>query len=281
MTPEERKATLASLLKLCPDPAAFHRCKRFKFHTATQSTSVEAEPQSSATASPLPARKDLERLKGSFTEEELFSLSGKSAALLHSDATRTGVQQGTFLVNSRRPPPNSAPYTVTCLKSGKCSCECEFYGRNNVCQHTIAVAWKQGVLSRALESFTGRSTYSISTATVSSGVGKKAPASRKRTKEIEEPKQTGSEYLEVSNASCSKQLCVKSVNPTTVVITKAVRPDDPPPAASLIIKKISGNIRKCAGCSKPLSSRVEGFWRDHDSEYCCGRYEAYYYWSKG
>ena len=164
MTPEERKATLASLLKLCPDPAAFHRCKWFKFHTATQSMSVEAEPQSSAMASPLPARKDLERLKGSFTEEELFSLSGKSAALLHSDAIRTGFKQGTFLVNSRRPPPNSAPYTVTCPKSGKCSCRCEFYGRNNVCQHTIAVAWKLGVLSRALENFTGRSTYSISTA---------------------------------------------------------------------------------------------------------------------
>ena len=278
MTPEEINATLASLLKLCPDPAAFHRCKRFKFHTATQTTSVEAEPQSSATASPLPERKDLERLIGSLTEEELL---GRSAALLHSDAIRTGFQQGTFLVNSRRPPPNSAPYTVTCLKSGKCPCECEFYGRNNVCQHTIAMAWKLGVLSRALKSFTERSTYSISTTTVSSAVGKKAPASRKRTKEVEEPKRTDIGYLDLSNAYCSKQLCVKSVNPTTVVITKAVRPDDPPPAAPLIIKKISGNIRRCAGCSKPLSSRVEGFWGDHDSKYCCGRYEAYYYWNKG
>ena len=90
MTPEERKATLSSLLKLCPDLATFHKCKRFKFHTATQSTSVEADPQSSATASPLPARKDLETLKGSFTEQELSSLSVKSAALLHSDAIRTG-----------------------------------------------------------------------------------------------------------------------------------------------------------------------------------------------
>ena len=138
------------------------------------------------------------------------------------------------------------------------------------------MAWKLGVLSRALENFTGRRT-----ATVSSAVGKKAPASRKRKKEVEERKQTGSEYLDVSNASCSKQLCVKSVNPTTVVIMKAVGPDDPPPAAPLIVKKISGNIRKCAGCSKPLSSRVEGFWGDHDSDYCCGRYEAYYYWNKG
>ena len=222
MTPEVRKATLASLLKLCPDLAAFQRCKWFKFHTATQSTSVEADPQSSAMASPLPAPKDLEKQKGSFTEQELFSLSVKSAALLHSDAIRTGFQQGTFLVNSRRPPPNSAPYTVTCLKSGKCSCGCEFYDRNNVCQHTIAVAWKLGVLSRTLENFTGRSTYSISMATVSSAVGKKAQASRKRTKEVEQPKQTGSEYLDVSNASFSKQLCVKSVNLTTVIIRKAV-----------------------------------------------------------
>ena len=92
MTPEERKATLSSLLKLCPGLAAFHSCKWFKFHTATQSTSVEADPQSSATASPLPARKDLETLKGSFTEQVVSSLSVKSAALLHSDAIRTGFQ---------------------------------------------------------------------------------------------------------------------------------------------------------------------------------------------
>ena len=191
-----------------------------------QSTSVKAQKlQSSATASPLTERKDLERLKGSLTEEGLFSLSGKSAALLHSDAIRTGFQRDTFLVNSKRTPPNSAPYTVTCLKSGKCSCGC---------QHIIAVAWKLGFVSRALETFTGRSTYSISTATVSSSVGEKAPASRQRTKEVEEPKQTGSEYLDVRSASCSKQLCVKSINQTTVVITKAVRPDDPPPAAPLI-----------------------------------------------
>lgn len=106
MTPEERKVTLLSLSKLCPDPAAFQRCKRFKFQTGhTQSTVVE--PPCSTEASPLPTWKNLEGLKGNFTEEEILSLSAKSAALIHSDAIRSGFQKGTFLVDSRRPAPNS------------------------------------------------------------------------------------------------------------------------------------------------------------------------------
>ena len=280
MTTEERRVTLESLLKLCSDPEAFQRCKRFKFQSGgTQKKS--ADPQCSAIDPPLPTRKDLERLKGSFTEEEILSLTAKSAALIHSDAVRSGFQQGTFLVDSKRPPPNSAPYTVTCRKSGKCSCKCAFYGRNNVCHHTVAVSWKLGVLTRALESYTGRNIYSISTSTMSSAVGKKDSAGRKRKTPVEEPRQTGSECLDASGPSGSSELCIKILNPTTVVIKKAVRPEDPPPAAPLIIKRITGNIPKCAGCSRPLLSRVEGFWEDYDSEYCCGRYEAYYYWNKG
>ena len=116
---------------------------------------------------------------------------------------------------------------------------------------------------------------------MSSAVGKKDSACRKRKTPVEEPRQTGSQCLDASGPSGSSELCVKSLNPTTVVIKKAVRPEDPPPAAPLIIMRITGNIRKCGGCSRPLLSRVEGFWEDYDSEYCCARYEAYYYWNKG
>ena len=75
-------------------------------------------------------------------------------------------------------------------------------------------------------------------------------------------------------------LCAQALNSTTVLIKKAVRPENPPPGDPLIIKCISGNIRKCAGCLKPLSSEVQGFWVE-DVRFCCGRYEAYYYWNKG
>lgn len=106
-------------------------------------------------------------------------------------------------------------------------------------------------------------------------------AGRKRKTQFEEPRQTGRECLDVSGPLGSSELCVKSLNPTTGVIEKAVRPEDPPPAAPLIIKRITGNIQECTGCSRPLLSQVEGFWEDYNSEYCCGRYEAYYNWNKG
>lgn len=38
------------------------------------------------------------------------------------------------------------------------------------------------------------------------------------------------------------------LNPTTLVIRKLTRPDDPPSSAPLVLKEIKGNIPKCAGC---------------------------------
>lgn len=76
-------------------------------------------------------------------------------------------------------------------------------------------------------------------------------------------------------------MCVKLVNLIIVVIMKVVWLDDFLLVVFLIIKKIFGNIWKCVGCSKFLLLWVEGFWGDYDFEYCCGRYEVYYYWNKG
>ena len=93
MTPDERKVALSSLSKLCPDPAAIHRCKWFKFQIGhTRSASIE--PQNSHTDPPLPSKKDLERLRGIFTDKEILSLSAKTATLVHDDAIRDGFQQG-------------------------------------------------------------------------------------------------------------------------------------------------------------------------------------------
>lgn len=71
MTTEERRVTLESLLKLYPDPAAFQICKHLKFQSGcTQKKS--AIPQCSALDPPLPAQKDLERLKQSFTDPQFI-----------------------------------------------------------------------------------------------------------------------------------------------------------------------------------------------------------------
>ena len=262
MTPDERKVALSSLSKLCPDPAAIHRCKWFKFQIGhTRSASIE--PQNSHTDPPLPSKKDLERLRGIFTDKEILSLSAKSATLVHDDAIRDGFQQGRR--QWQKTQPNTAPYTVTCLKSGKCSCKCAFYSRNNICCHTVTVAWKTGTLSRVLETYMGRNMNSISISTVSSSVGKKKSAAgfkRKNIAEDVETRQNGNDYTGIGNSSSA--LSVRSVNPATLVIRKPVRLEDRPPAAPLLIKKITANIRKCLGCAKPLSTRVERFWSDDD-----------------
>ena len=54
--------------------------------------------------------------------------------------------------------------------------KCTFYSRNNICCHTVTVAWKTGTLSRVLETYMGRNMNNISISTVSSSVGKKKSA---------------------------------------------------------------------------------------------------------
>ena len=91
----------------------------------------------------------------------------------------------------------------------------------------------------------GRNVYSTSTSTVSSSVGKKKPVAGFKLKNLGEEvetRQTGNDRTGISNTSSA--LLVQSVNPTTVVNRKPVRLKDPPPAAPLLIKKITGNIRK-------------------------------------
>ena len=70
------------------------------------------------------------------------------------------------------------------------------------------------------------------------------------------------------------------VNPTTLVIRRAERPVDPPPSAPLVLKKIAGNIKKCAGCFKALTSNVVGYQSPDDQLYCFARFERYHFFNK-
>lgn len=55
---------------------------------------------------------------------------------------------------------------------------------------------------------------------------------------------------QVEDRASGSPLQAEVLNPTTLVIRKSVRPDDPPSSAPLVLKEIKGNIRKCAGCFK-------------------------------
>lgn len=76
------------------------------------------------------------------------------------------------------------------------------------------------------------------------------------------------------------RLQAEVLNPTTLVIRKSAGPDDPPSSSPLVLKEIKGNIRKCAGCLKPVMSAASGY-HDADDQRCCfGRFEAYHFWRK-
>ena len=73
----------------------------------------------------------------------------------------------------------------------------------------------------------------------------------------------------------------EALNPTTLVIRRAVRPVDPASSTPLVVKKITGNIRKCAGCSKAIKSNVVEFESPDDQLYCFARSERYHFFNKG
>ena len=60
----------------------------------------------------------------------------------------------------------------------------------------------------------------------------------------------------------------------------SAKPSYPLPSAPIVIKSISGGIRRCAGCQKPLSSIIEGYNEKDDKLYCFGCFEAYNFWNK-
>ena len=87
-------------------------------------------------------------------------------------------------------------------------------------------------------------------------------------------------HLSEDRNQWSDHLCVEQVDPTKIVNRRSDRPDDPPITSHLVVKRIAGGIRKCAGCSKDIKSVVIGFNQDEDSQYCLARHEAYYFWNK-
>ena len=210
--------------------------------------------------------KSLER---HFSREEISGLVVKADALIRNQGFREGFQEGAYFVDSG----SSAPHKVLCYRSGKTTCSYSFFARNNLCFHALAIAKLKDRLPGLLKHFPGRNVNTMATNTAPKGVGGKVPARQRPASEQSASCASGTEVA-------SECLSVEQVDATKIVIRRQDRPDDPPITAPLVLKKIGGGIRKCAGCSKDIKSVVVGFSQDEDLKYCLARHEAYHYWNK-
>lgn len=269
MTAEERKAALKKVDMVCPDPSAYKECRAFKFPSKVYTGTSSTDDQSVNEPAGIDVIKSLNKY---FSEQELYGLHDKAKAVLISNTIREGFKPRSFIVDSGRP----LPYTVQFANSGKCSCNCAFFTRNNVCHHCIAVAMRAGKLDNLVASFSTRSLNQITTSTAPASVGSKRPPRKRKRTEEEHPFQ----QIEDEEALQSEHLTSQSVGETTLLITKNKKPDDPIPSAPLVLKRIAGGVRKCAGCRGDISSAVGGFNSEDDKQFCFGRFEAYSYWNK-
>lgn len=242
MTPEERKAFLKKVSKVCPDPEAYKKCFNFKITSLSISSAQTSTGQSACDLSELLA------LSGNFSKEEHASLLEKAKTALNNDQFRQGFKDSVYFVDSG----GTLPHRVQCFKSGKCTCNCIFFGRNNLCHHCLAIGIHLHCVANIVKAYGGRNLSNISAAIAPKKAGGKAQ-SRKRSL----PETEVVVHHSLDTDTTAKE--AKAVNPTTLVIRRAVRPVDSPPCGPLVVKTIAGKIRKCAGCSRAIKSNVVGF----------------------
>ena len=152
MTQEERKAFLKKVSRICPDPEAYKRCCNFKVQPLYSSSARRSSRQSACDLS------DLSALSGHFSKEEQASLLEKAKTVLHNDQFRQGFKDSVYFVDSG----GQLPHRVQCFKSGKCTCDCNFFGRNNLCHHCLAIAIHLNCVANIVRAYQGRSLQDIS-----------------------------------------------------------------------------------------------------------------------
>ena len=212
-----------------------------------------------------------EKSRQHFSSEEISGLTVKADALIANRRFREGFQDGSFFVDSGV----AVPHKVICYKSGKTTCSCSFFARNNLCFHPLAIAEHKDRLPGVLKCYPGRNLNNLATNNAPKGVGRKVPPRKRPTNTA-----VCTPHLSEDRNQGSDHLSVEQVDSTKIIIRKKDRPEDPPITSTLVVKRIAGGIRKCAGCSKEIKSIVIGFNQDEDSQYCLARHEAYYFWNK-
>ena len=114
-------------------------------------------------------------LRQHFSSEEISGLTVKADALIANRRFREGFQDGSFFVDSGV----AVPHKVICYKSGKTTCSCSFFARNNLCFHALAIAKHKDRLPGLLKCYPGRNLNNLATNNAPKGVGRKVPP-RKR-----------------------------------------------------------------------------------------------------
>lgn len=109
---------------------------------------------------------------------------------------------------------------MQCLKSGKCSCGCNFFNRNNLCFHSLAVAIHRGCVQKVVQAYKGRSLNKISTSTAPKNVRAKAPSRKRPLDDV-----VMGSHSQVKERASGSPLQAEVLNPTTFVIRKSARPD--------------------------------------------------------
>ena len=192
---------------------------------------------------------DRSALDGNFSKEEQAGLLEKAKTVLSNDQFRQGFKDSVYFVDSGGP----LPHRIQCIKSGKCTCDCNFFGRNNLSHHCLAIGIHLNCVANIVKAYGGQNLSTISAATAPKNTGGKAP-SRKRSLPATEVVEHHS--LETDSTANETNFEAEAVNPTTLVIRRAVRPVDPPPSGPLVVKRI-------AGCwvlqVKAIKSSVVGF----------------------
>ena len=239
MTQEERKAFLKKVCRICPDPEAYKRCCNFKVQPLYSSSARRSSRQSACDLS------DLSALSGHFSKEEQASLLEKAKTVLHNDQFRQGFKDSVYFVDSG----GQLPHRVQCFKSGKCTCDCNFFGRNNLCHHCLAIAIHLNCVANIVRAYQGRSLHKTSAASAPKNVGRKVP-SRKRPLPVTEVEVHHSSDMDADVQNRGTNFQSEVVNPTTLVIRRAERPEDPPPSAPLVLKKIGVTSKSALGASR-------------------------------
>ena len=144
MSPEERTNEMRRIRNLRPDGKAYKACREFKFTANSKQSSGASTSHFSSSASKVNDMPILSSLSSDFSKEEASSMVEKAKFIIHNNAIREGFQPGTFLVDSG----SQLPHRVSCLKSGKVSCPCTHYARNNMCQHSVQWQSTQIALKR-------------------------------------------------------------------------------------------------------------------------------------
>ena len=213
---------------------------------------------------------DRSALDGNFSKEAQAGLLEKAKTVLNNDQFRQGFKDSVYFVDSGGP----LPHRIQCIKSGKCTCDCNFFGRNNLSHHCLAIGIHLNCVANIVKAYGGRNLSTISVATAPKNTGGKAP-SRKRSLPATEVVEHHS--LETDSTANETNFEAEAVNPTTLVIRRVVRPVDPPPSGPLVVKRI-------AGCwvlqVKAIKSSVVGFEGPDDQLYCFARFERYHFFNK-